>query len=103
MQRIFTRQGEKAILGSLSYDFAGLGAPGLTAITNVVAAFDGKPSSGSRRRDAQEVNLTIDYKLRGGWLDSFWLRVRGAWLHEEKSDRNGTDLRVILRYDFPAI
>jgi hypothetical protein len=103
MQRTFTRENEKAILGSLSYDFAGLGAPGLSAILNVVGAFDGRPSSGSRSRDAQELNLTIDYKIKGGWLDSFWLRVRGSWLHEQQSDRNGTDLRVILRYDFPAI
>ncbi len=103
MQRTFTREDEKAVLGSLSYDFAGLGVPGLSAIVNVVAAFEGRPSRGARRKDAQEVDLTVDYKLKGGWLDSFWLRVRGSWLHEQQSERNGTDLRVILRYDFPAI
>jgi hypothetical protein len=103
MQNTFTRENESAILASLSYDFARLGAPGLSAIMNFVAAFDGKPNTASRSQDAQELNLTIDYKLKGGWLDSFWLRFKGSWLHEQRTEQNGTDLRVILRYDFPVI
>jgi hypothetical protein len=35
-------------------------------------------------------------------LNSFWLRVRGSWLNEESADRNGSEIRVILRYDFPV-
>ncbi len=103
MQNTFTRENEKALLSSLSYDFKGLGVPGLSAIFNAVAAWDARPSSGSRSRDSQELNLTIDYKIKQGWLESFWLRVRGSWLHEQRTQQNGTDLRVIFRYDFPAI
>ena len=102
MLRPFTREDEKAVLASLSYDFSGIGLGGLTAIVNFVAGFDGKFLD--RRRDAQEVDLTIDYRLGGGgWLESFWLRVRGAYLNEQRSDSNGTDVRVILRYDIPVI
>ena len=101
MQRTFNAEDEKALLASLSYDFSGLGADGLSAIVNFVAAFDGKEFGD--RRDAQEVDLTIDYRIQKGWLESFWLRLRGSWLHEQRMEQNGTDVRVILRYDFPVI
>ena len=32
-----------------------------------------------------------------------WLRVRGSWLHEENRPQDGSDIRVILRYDLPVI
>ena len=101
MQRTFTRTDEKALLASLSYDFSHVGLKGLVAIVNFVAAFDGVVLDS--HRDAQEINVTLDYKLREGWLDSLWLRLRGSWLHEEAADRDGTDFRVILRYDIPVI
>ena len=52
---------------------------------------------------AQEVDATLDYRIQGGWLNSFWLRVRGSWINDETTSRDGTDIRVILRYDFPVI
>jgi len=54
------------------------------------------------RGDAQEIDATIDYRVKKGFLNSFWLRVRGSWLNEESADRNGTEIRVILRHDFPV-
>jgi hypothetical protein len=101
MQITFTRADEKAILASVSYDFAGLGIDGFSVIANFVAAFDGKENG--ERDDAQELDVTMDYRLNKGILKSFWLRVRGSWLNEELSDKDGTDIRVILRHDFPMI
>jgi hypothetical protein len=101
MQRTFGRPDEKALLVSVSYDFAGLGADGLSIIANFVAGFDGK--SLGVRGDAQEVDVTIDYRVKKGWLKDFWLRVRGSWLTDESRSRDGTDLRVILRYDLTVI
>ncbi len=101
MQRTFTRADEKALLASLSYDFSGLGADGLSVILNFVAGFDGKLLG--VRGDGPEVDVTLDYRLDKGWLKSFWLRVRGSWLSVESTDRDGTDVRVILRYDFSVI
>jgi hypothetical protein len=101
MQRTFNRPKEKALLASLSYDFSGLGADGLSVIVNFAAGFDGKVDGG--RSDAQEVDVTIDYRVKKeGWMKSLWLRVRGSWLNDESADRDGTDVRVILRYDLPA-
>ena len=101
MQRTFTRADEKALLASLSYDFSGIGLNELTLIVNFVAGFDGKLLG--VRSDAQEVDATLDYRIQEGWLKSFWLRVRGSWINDETAGRDGSDVRVILRYDFPVI
>ena len=101
MQRTFTRADEKALLASLSYDFSELGAEGVSVILNFVAAFDGETLG--VRRDAREVDVTLDYRAKKGWLESFWLRLRFSWLDEESRGSDGTDVRVILRYDFPVL
>jgi hypothetical protein len=101
MQRSFTAKDEKAVGASLSYDFAGVGVDGLTAIANFVAAFDGERDG--VRQDAQEFDLTVDYQIGRGWLSNFWFRVRASWLHAAKAEQDSTDVRVILRYDLPVI
>jgi hypothetical protein len=101
MQRTFNRPHEKALLVSASYDFSTLGASGLSAIVNFVAGFDGEVAGD--RHESQEIDLTLSYRVASGWFESFWLRVRGAWLNDDAADRDGTDVRVILRYDFPVI
>jgi len=68
---------------------------------NFVAGFDGKLDG--VRDDAREVDVTLDYRAKEGWLHGFWLRLRGSWLSEESTGRDGSDVRVILRYDFPVI
>jgi hypothetical protein len=100
MQRTFTRANEKAVLLSLSYDFSDLGAEGLTVIANFVSAWDGRVLD--EPDDAQELDVTIDYRPTGRF-GGFWLRLRGSWLHEDRFHRHGTDVRVILRYDFQVI
>jgi hypothetical protein len=105
MQRAFNLPDEKALLVSVSYDFAGIGVDGLTVIANFVAGFDGKLEAG--RRDSQEIDVTLDYRIKRGFLEGFlegfWLRVRGSFLTDDAADRDGTDFRVIVRYDFPVI
>lgn len=101
MSRTFTAENEKALLVSLSHDFSGLGADGLSAIFNFVAAFDGRRLG--ETRDSQELDLTIDYRVKRGWLQNVWLRLRGAWLHEESAEQDGLEVRVILRFDLPVI
>ncbi len=109
MQRAFLAQGEKALLASVSYDFGHIGVKGLSAIVNFVAAFDGETTDVAgddffdRSGAAQEIDLTFDYKIRSGLLESFWLRLRASWLAENGAPQDGTDFRVILRYDFPVM
>jgi hypothetical protein len=103
MQRTFTRAGEKAFLLSFSYDLSRLGAPGLSVIVNYVEA-RGAHLLGNRV-DARELDATIDYRLpkQLGIFEGLWLRARGSWLDEQTRDKNGSDFRVILRYDFPVV
>lgn len=101
MQRTFNRADEKVLLVSLSYDFAHIGAHGLTLIANYAAAFDGKFADS--RGDAQELDLTLDYRLASGLLDGFWLRIRGSWLRDELVDRDATEVRAILRYELSLL
>ena len=68
---------------------------------NYAAGFDGEFLGA--RGDAQEVDVTLDYRLTRGPLRSLWLRVRGSWLRDELAGRDGTDVRVILRYDLPVL
>jgi hypothetical protein len=103
MQRSFTQADEKALLASLSYDFSRLGADGLTVILNFANGWDGRVLG--VRGDAREVDVTLDYRLpeQLGLFRGLWLRVRASWLDDERLDKDGSDVRVILRYDFPVI
>ena len=66
-----------------------------------MAAFDGERFG--ETHDSQELDLTLDYRVTQGSLQNFWIRARGAWLHEESADQDGIDIRVILRYEVPVI
>ena len=103
MQRTFNRADEKALLLSLSYDFSQIGAPGLSTILNFAQGWDGREFEGPRK--ASEIDLTVDYRVptRHKIFQGLWLRVRGSWLHVEGRERDGSDVRVILRYEFPIL
>ncbi len=101
MQRTFNQADEKALLVSLSYDFSELGIEGLSAIANFARGWDGVV--GGVRGDAREIDLTVDYRIGRGVLESLWLRLRASGLHEQAAPQNGTDFRVILRYELPVI
>ena len=101
MQRTFTAGDEKALLLSASYDFSEVGLPALSVIVNFVAAFDGERFGLSGQ--SQTLDATIDYRIGSGILETFWLRLRGSWLHDQNANKDGKDFRVILRYDIPVI
>ncbi len=101
MQRSFNLADEMAFLTSATYDFSVHGLEGLSMIMNFVAGFDGE--LGGVRGDGKELDLTIDYRVKEGLLKNFWLRLRGSWLDDEFGNSDGSDYRVILRYDIPVI
>jgi hypothetical protein len=101
MQRTFNQADEKALLVSLSYDFSELGIEGMSAIMNFGEGWDGVVSG--VRGDARELDFTVDYRIGRGVLESLWLRLRASWLEVEDAPQNGTDFRVILRYELPVI
>jgi hypothetical protein len=101
MQRTFNEAGEKAVLASLSYDFSYIGVTNLSAIANFAQGWEGRTAG--VRVDAREVNVTVDYRIGSGVLESLWLRVRAAWIEESIAPKDATDVRVILRYEIPVI
>ena len=101
MQRTFTQADEKALLVSLSYDFSGLGIEGLTTIVNFAQSWDGVVAG--VRGDARTIDFTADYRLGRGLIESLWLRLRASWIDVQSAPQHGTDFRVILRYELPAI
>ena len=101
MQRVFDRANEKALLASASYDFSPFGFDTVSFIANFGAGFGGEFEG--RRGDVIEIDGTLDYKLTRGPLRGLWLRVRGSWLHDDLADRDGTDVRVVLRYDLGVL
>ena len=101
MQRTFNQADEKALLVSLSYNFSQLGIPDLWAIANFAQGWDGVVAGA--RGDAREIDFTLDYRVGSGWLESLWLRLRASWLDEDTAPHDGTDFRVILRYELPVI
>jgi hypothetical protein len=86
MQSDFDSPGEVAWLIGLSYDFESVGAPGLSGFINYAAGFNGALGPASTEADERAVDVTVD----GSWLD-----VQGAG--------TGTQVRVILNYDFPIL
>ena len=61
------------------------------------------PQKDSAEKAVREIDVTIDYRIRSGRLESLWLRLRASWLEEKVAPHSGTDFRVILRYELPVI
>ena len=101
MLRTYNRADEKALLASLSQDFSYLGLPNLTALATFAQGWGARVAG--ERFDEREVNLTLDYRIPSGWLESFWLRVRGAWGERVGADGDDVEVRVIVRYELPAL
>jgi hypothetical protein len=96
----FNRAGEIAWKLGLSYDFAKLGADGLSAYADYIQGNRAVDDALLSLRDKNETDLNIDYRLKDGWLEGFWLRLRGAFVHEETVGTT-RDFRVIVNYDVP--
>ena len=94
----YNRAGEYGLRTGLSYDFAELGLKGLSAFGNYVWGFNAvDPDSGDDIPNQDELDLTLDYKFKGSWLDGLSIRLRGAFINEEGGN-SLQDYRVIVNY-----
>lgn len=99
----FDRAGEQALLLGAAYDFAGLGAPGLSVSAS--AAIDTQIDSSLAKRD--EYDFAAGYRLDAlngvqSWLSPLWLNTSFSLVDTCNTD--GThdqlrDFRIILNYD----
>jgi len=103
MIKDFNRAGEDAWLVGLSYDFSRIGLDGLNAFGRY--AYGNTPDSRAvASPDQDELDLTVDYRFKEGFLKGLWLRLRGAYLDQEGPEaRDVTNIRVILNYDIQIL
>jgi len=98
----FNSAGQHAFLAKGSYDFARLGATGLTAYALYVHGWD--QVSPSTRQPVSNVNeIDVDVQWRPDWsvLKGFSFRARYAHVEQYQSPRTETNnYRIIVNYDF---
>ena len=99
MIKDFNRAGEDAWLVGLSYDFSRIGLDGLSAFGRY--AHGNTPDSGAvASPDQKELDVTVDYRFKKGFLKGLWLRARGAYLDQDGPNaRDVSNIRLILNYD----
>lgn len=99
----FNRAGEDGWLVGLSYDFSRIGLDGLSAFARY--AHGNTPDSGALASpDQGELDFTVDYRFKKGFLKGLWLRARGAYLNQQgPKARDVSNIRVILNYDIQVL
>jgi hypothetical protein len=98
----FTRAGESALHAEASYDFSGLGAPGLTLFTGLTKGGEARvPATGQALPAISEMEITADYRPTTGNLAGFWFRARGARTWQAGAAPDGFEIRLIGYYDIP--
>jgi hypothetical protein len=98
----FDRAGEKALLIGGSYDFAGMGFPGLEMNAYIVNGRDAiNPASGAPQPNTTEYDLTVDYRFTAPhwpqWARPLWVRARAAYA-DQGSAGDTNDYRIIVNY-----
>ena len=101
MQIQFNGAGEKTWLAGASYDFAKLGAPGLSAgIIYAQGHSRIDPSSGAPQPNRHETDVRADYLFpKGHVLEGLSATIRYAWQVQDGSPQTATQLRAYLNYD----
>jgi outer membrane porin, OprD family len=95
----FNRAGENAWQVGLSYDLAKVGLDGFKLSTAFIQGNDAiSESTGGHLPNKAETDATLDYRVADGTLKGLWVRVRGAFIDDEK-DGTTQDLRAIVNYD----
>ncbi|MGD8640407.1 MAG: OprD family outer membrane porin, partial [Gammaproteobacteria bacterium] len=100
----FDRAGEDAWLVGLSYDFKRVAIGDMSMFANVVSG--NTPDSGvNASPDETEYDVTVDYRIKEGWANKLWLRVRAAYIDQDE-DVGGDDFldfRIIANYEFDML
>jgi hypothetical protein len=99
----FDRANEKAVLIGAAYDFASLGAKGLSSYFNIAYGWDAiDPKSRQKAPDQTEYDVTVDYRPPikfPAFLQGLWFRARAAVLDQEHAKQTGYQFRLILNWE----
>ena len=99
-QASFDNAGEKAIGGSIAYDFGGLGLPGLSTGTWYTHGWDAiSPGTGLGIPNRNELDLWIQYRPTEGPLKGFRLKTQYANVWQQGNARDTQpEFRFIIDY-----
>ena len=98
------RAGETAWGVKLTYDFKGLGVPGLTAFFwfgQGTGAID--PATGAGVADEREYDFDVTYTFGAGWLKGPQIKTRAALIDLEGTPGLLPDIRLILNWPLPLL
>jgi hypothetical protein len=101
----FNRSGDNAIVTKLSYDFTGVGLPGVTAYALFAHGW-GRVDSTTKDPlpNSNEFNADLQWRPQEGLLKGLWLRIRYGLVEQYGGPRNTQhDFRVIVNYGIPLL
>jgi hypothetical protein len=98
----FDRAKEDAYRIGLSHNFTRIGFPGIALVANYTEGRNPIDSDGQALPDSQEIDITVDFRPKSGWLKGLWLRVRYADAERGSAVADRRDLRLIVNYSLKA-
>ena len=99
----FDRANEEAWRIGLSQNFAKLGLPGVSLIVNYTESRNSTTDIGEPLPDADELDITADFRPEKGFFKGIWLRVRYADANRGSPVADREDWRIILNYSVSAL
>lgn len=97
----FARAGENTTFGQYSYDFAGLGVPGLKTSIAYLHGEDIKSMTGVANQSEWERDMRVDYVIQSGVLKGFGATLRhGAYRGSGTGIADQDQTRLIFNYSY---
>jgi hypothetical protein len=99
----FDRANEDAWRIGLSKNFTRYGLRGVSLIVNYTESRNSTTGIGEPLPDADELDITVDYRPDGGFFKGIWLRVRYSDANRGSPVADREDWRIILNYGLGAL
>ena len=99
----FDRANEEAWRIGLSQNFAKLGLPGVSLIVNYTESRNSTTDIGEPLPDADELDITADFRPEEGFFKGIWLRVRYSDANRGSPVADREDWRITLNYSVSAL
>ena len=99
----FDRANEEAWRIGLSQNFAKHGLPGVSLIVNYTESRNSTTDIGELLPDADELDITVDFRPEKGFFKGLWLRVRYSDANRGSPMADREDWRIILNYGIGAL
>ncbi|RZO09425.1 outer membrane porin, OprD family [Pseudomonas moorei] len=100
----FARAGEQTNFGQYTYDFGGLGVPGLKASVAYLSGDNAKDAKGGNDHSEWERDVRVDYVIQTGPLKGFGTTLRhGAYRGDNSAFPDQDQTRLIFNYSYSLL